>query len=90
MTTTRIFTNSLIGKPHNKTQYNKEFKNFIKAMSILKEAKKQVRFAHVEKILMKSTLNNEDVKKLADETTNRLAKRYQKKTEAISNASCCR
>ncbi|MBS3777950.1 MAG: hypothetical protein KGY50_01500 [Candidatus Thermoplasmatota archaeon] len=51
----------------------------IARIAVLKEAKKQERFAHVEKILMKSTLNDEDVKKLADEASNRLAKRYQKK-----------
>jgi hypothetical protein len=51
----------------------------IARIAVLKEAKKQERFAHIEKILMKSTLNDEDVKKLADEASNRLAKRYQKK-----------
>jgi len=51
----------------------------IARIAVLKEAKKQERFAHIEKILMKSTLNDEDVKKLADEASNRLAKQYQKK-----------
>lgn len=51
----------------------------IARIAVLKEAKKQERYAHVEKILKKSTLNNENVKELADEASNRLAKRYQKK-----------
>lgn len=51
----------------------------IARIAVIKEAKKQERYAHVEKILKKSTLNNEHVKELADEASNRLAKRYQKK-----------
>lgn len=51
----------------------------IARIAVLKEAKKQERYAHVEKILKKSKLNNEDVKELADEASNRLAKRYQKR-----------